>query len=339
MSTSQHQDGDSPTPLPGETQGRRRLSLGPRMRTVLAVAVGLLTFAVVADVVTASPELCSSCHEMDQRVAEWSESAHAGVACVDCHVEPYEWYARPQALAARARLLGRDAVKHATGDYQDPVGAHDSSSTPVPDEACLQCHDPNREATSGFRILIDHAEHAERNGSCVSCHVDTAHPEPERGRPLSLMAQCFTCHGTVENPQASAECGVCHPGGYELRPASHEDVKWKRAHGRVASADAEQCELCHDKPFCTGCHGLEMPHPEGWERGRTGHAVVAQDNRAICATCHDEKPDLCSMCHHKAYDPAKGDWVKQHFLEVRNRGAAFCFGCHAPVFCVECHAS
>jgi hypothetical protein len=43
------------------------------------------------------------------------------------------------------------------------------------------------------------------------------------------------------------------------------------------------------------------------------------------------------MCHHQSYDPNKGTWVKQHFLEVEQTGAAACMECHSPIYCVRCH--
>lgn len=304
---------------------------------VAGVAVAaLVALIITADLVTASPELCGSCHQMQERSASWQRSAHAAVACVACHETPRAWYEMPATLAERGALLVRDARWSVAGRPAEDATGAGADARPVEDANCLQCHDPNRPATSGFRILIDHAEHAERNGSCVSCHVNTGHPE-EAGIPLSLMVQCFTCHGTEQQPEASAECGVCHPSGYELTPASHKEAGWQEVHGGIALDDPRQCDLCHTKASCTQCHRLEMPHPEGWAKGRSGHSAVAERDRAICARCHDEKPDLCSMCHHKAYDPSKGDWVRQHFLEVRRRGTSFCFDCHSPVYCVECH--
>ncbi len=332
-----------PAPPPGghdavaDHHARRPLSR--RVATIAAIVVGVIAFIVAADLATSSPRLCASCHEMQPRAASWSESAHVQVTCVECHETPRPWYQTPRALVSRTALIGRDLYWHLSGSSPSSEQASETGGWAVQDANCLECHDPNREATSGFRILIKHAEHAERNGSCISCHVNTAHPDAQRGRPISLMAQCFTCHGTAEQPEASAECGVCHPNEYELRPASHKDAKWKRGHGRVAASDREQCTLCHTKESCTTCHGVEMPHPDGWARGATGHAASAQRDRAVCARCHDEKPDLCSMCHHKAYDPSQGTWVKQHYRQVRDEGAAFCFECHAPLFCVECHAS
>ncbi len=45
------------------------------------------------------------------------------------------------------------------------------------------------------------------------------------------------------------------------------------------------------------------------------------------------------MCHHKAYDPMIGSWVKQHYVEVETEGAEYCLECHAPGYCVRCHVS
>lgn len=304
---------------------------------MLLVLAGLIMLAGATDVLTASPRLCGLCHEMKPRVATWGQSAHASVTCVECHQQPRPWTQAPASLYDRLELLGRDTVRHLSGEYQDPVETRAPGSEPIADEVCLQCHDPNRKATSGYRILIDHAEHAARNGSCVSCHVRTAHPLDTRGNALSLMSQCFTCHGTPEQPKASAKCDVCHPSDYEPKPESHSAATWMRSHGKVAVSDPKQCTMCHEKEYCTGCHGLEMPHPEGWEKGATGHSVVAKTDRAVCERCHGGRADMCTMCHHEGYEPAKGPWAKQHFIDVRKRGTTFCLSCHSPLYCADCH--
>lgn len=318
---------------------KRRLSLG--VRIAIGVVLGFSLLLLVADFVTSSPAVCRSCHEIEPRADAWDHSAHAEVECVKCHVAPYEWYQLPQAVFARASLLARDISIHMSGDYQDPVEERSAGVPPMKDEVCLQCHDVNRQATSGFRILIDHPEHAKRNGSCVSCHVRTAHPVETRGKAITFMAQCFTCHGTGASAKAPATCTLCHPSDYELVPASHKNAKWETStHAKTAKADPKQCELCHRKAFCTNCHGLDMPHPTDWaKKGATGHAQVAETNRTVCTRCHGSRQDMCTMCHHQGYDPTRGTWVKQHFLEVEKRGADFCMKCHAPVFCVRCHVS
>ncbi|MEI8081582.1 MAG: NapC/NirT family cytochrome c [Actinomycetes bacterium] len=306
--------------------------------TIVAIVLGLLVFAVALDLATASPRLCGSCHEMVPRAQAWTHSGHSEVACVKCHQAPTKWYALPTRLVGRAQLLGRDVSAHVSGNYPDPVETRTVDTKPIQDDVCLQCHDVNRKATSGFRIVIDHAKHAKLNGSCVSCHVRTAHPVATRGKAISLMSQCFTCHGQPDYPKAKTDCRLCHPADYELLPKSHTAAAWKKQeHGKAAKTDPKQCVLCHTTAFCTNCHGTEMPHPAGWAKGATGHGKTAQLNRAVCERCHGNRLDMCTMCHHKAYDPAKGPWVKQHFIDARERGVAQCLECHSSLFCVHCH--
>lgn len=300
------------------------------------ILLGLVLLAVAVDLVTGSPRLCASCHEMSARAQSWGRSGHSEVACVSCHQPPLPWHALPRRLVDRGRLLGRDVVSHMSG-FEGQVDGR-SSSGPVKDGVCLQCHDPDRKATSGFRILIEHAEHAKRNGSCVSCHVNTSHPPDTRSNPLSLMAQCFTCHGTTRTAKAPGECDLCHPSGFELFPSSHANRKWRRGHGKVAQSDARQCVMCHARRFCDDCHGLEMPHPWGWaEEAKTGHAPIATRDRQVCSRCHRGGPDLCTMCHHEAYDRKQHPWIERHPVEVRTRGTAHCMECHEPLFCTRCH--
>lgn len=306
-------------------------------RAIVALVLGPVGLVVAAGLATSSPALCGSCHEMAPRTAAWKSSAHAEVGCFRCHVSPRPWYAFPRSMYAKATLLRRDVYQHVLGRYEDPVETRVAGVPPMADEVCLQCHDPNRKATSGFRILIEHGEHAKRNKSCVSCHVRTAHPQPTRGKALSLMAQCYTCHGLEKTAIASASCDLCHPSDFEPEPASHRAKRWKRGHGGIAKADRRQCEMCHITSWCDGCHGLEMPHPGDWAQGKTSHAVYAKRDRTVCSRCHESKPDLCSMCHHKTYDPKKGDWVDQHPLEARKEGPGFCLGCHSPLDCARCH--
>lgn len=334
----------SAAPLPAENREpalRRfpRLPAPPRWARVLLVAIGaVVALGVALDIGSTSPALCASCHEMTPRSDSWALSAHQVVACVECHQSPTEWYEYPERLSDRIALLSRDLGAHWSGAYAGAVvDAPVDGARPIGDDTCLQCHDPNRKATSGYRILIDHVEHAERNGSCVSCHVRTAHPEESRGGPLSLMGQCYTCHGTADYPEASAECAMCHPADYEPVPDSHEQARWARGHGETWEVDANLCTMCHEQSYCDDCHGIEMPHPERWAEGDEGHAGQATSDPATCASCHDGGPELCSMCHHTSYEPLKGGWVDQHPLEAREEGAAYCFECHEPRYCSYCH--
>ncbi len=322
-----------------EPVAERRGPFATRGRIALIVVVGVLALVAVADAVTGSPALCGSCHEMEPAAAAWAESAHVNVGCVSCHETPRAWYARPMRLAERGRLLARDVTRHLQGRYGEPADPSAVGRTsPMPDEVCLQCHTADRRATSGFRILIDHVEHAERTGSCVACHVYTAHPDAELGRPLSLMTRCFDCHGTAAEPAASAACATCHPADFDLRPPSHLADPWMRDHGLPAEANRELCAMCHQQAYCDSCHGVEMPHPEAWGGpGPAGHGPVGTARPEVCIRCHTERPDPCSACHHVGYDAAEGPWLEQHAVVARGEGTASCMECHEPTACARCH--
>ncbi len=305
----------------------------------LAVSVGVLGLIALADVATSSPRLCGSCHEMQESAATWSESAHINVACVGCHETPRAWYERPAVYVERGRLLGRDIWRHIEGRLDEPADPRAiGRASPIPDEVCLECHTADRTASSGFRILIDHVEHSERTGSCVACHVYTAHPDAVLGRPLSLMTRCLTCHGTSEHPDASAACETCHPTDFDLRPPTHLEPPWMRDHGFSATAEPRVCQMCHVQRYCDDCHGVEIPHPEDWLGPRSTHAATALTDPVVCERCHTEKPDPCTICHHKGFDIDRGTWLEQHPLEARELGTVSCMECHEPLSCARCHA-
>lgn len=347
---------DTPTPSPAD-DGQRWQVRSRRLRIAVRVAIGIglaLLVLVGIDVATSQPAVCRSCHAMEPRAASWAKSTHVEIPCVACHQPPTEWYELPQRLVGRARLLGRDVAWQLNGRASEEDGSAETSASTktqsttstgvgsVSSANCLVCHDVNRKATSGFRILIDHPEHAKRNKTCLSCHVNTGHPEATRGTALSLMDQCFTCHGTPEQPKASAECRVCHPADYDLKPASHEPKTWQRGdHGDLAKADPQQCRLCHEQAFCTDCHGLEMPHPARWSEATTGqpsgHAQFVETDREVCARCHVSEPDVCGRCHHEGWEPARGPWTRQHPSVVDKRGFDFCMECHTLAYCSFCH--
>jgi len=291
--------------------------------------------------VTASAIVCGACHEMSPKVAAWRTGGHTQIGCPACHETPLPWYRFPETLAVRGAMLTRDVGDHWSNRARDASRASNDDTSTVPDSTCLKCHDPSRKITMRFGTLIDHTEHAKRNKSCVSCHIWTAHPDPNVERPILLMAQCFTCHGRTKTAKAPGTCDVCHPKSFSLRPESHRPASaWRTRHGKVALAGGQPCDMCHDEDFCRNCHGVDMPHPTGWGKGQpAGHASVAELNRQVCARCHKEKPDLCSMCHHKGWEPTKGPWISQHPLMVRQHGAAFCMRCHAATFCTDCHIS
>lgn len=300
-----------------------------------ASMAGVVAIGLVLLHVTGLPSVCGMCHEMSPAVTSWRVSGHTKVGCPACHEKPRAWYQFPQTLFLRSAMLTRDISLHLAKDST----RSDEATPTVADSTCESCHDPSRKVTMRFGTLIDHAEHAKRNKSCLSCHLWTAHPDPTAERPMLLMERCFTCHGRAKGAKAPGTCDVCHPSSFSLRPVSHRSASWSTTHGKAALAKQQPCEMCHEQTFCRRCHGLEMPHPAGWATGPIPtHAAAGERGRQVCARCHTAKPDLCGMCHHKGWEPAKGTWIEQHPLMVDQRGADFCFQCHHSTFCFDCHA-
>jgi hypothetical protein len=127
---------------------------------------------------------------------------------------------------------------------------------------------------------------------CEDCHVIPVHMEEGTRRPG--MAQCFACHGQGSDAQAPGECSLCHPPDMPLQPSSHTDAFFAGGHAdAVAVQGTEECFVCHEgdeESFCTGCHGLTMPHPDGWAPGTApgpgAHVPAAYDDALVCVRCH-----------------------------------------------------
>lgn len=192
-----------------------------------------------------------------------------------------------------------------------------------------------------------------------------------------VMDACFRCHGLEPAAEAPGACEACHPVGFDLVPASHDADDWYEPFGasaghaaayteeasRVAEAEVwaagfgeiehlatwdmgyEQtvntCYTCHLKAFCTDCHGLEMPHPAGFERE---HGAIGLAEPDTCAACHARSEaeaaaaGFCNACHHPQGDAAR-PWLLQHNGVVGREGARQCFDCHDPAYCAACHVS
>ena len=331
-------------------KGRRgRASSGmrePRSRMHIVIRRAWITVGVVAAIlglgygaerVTASPEWCDNCHQISLKAADWSTSPHTQVECPACHETPRPWYRFPETLAVRATMLGRNFILHVTRGAESTVSPHGGGDLVIPDTTCEQCHDPSRVVTALEGTYIDHNEHAERNDTCISCHLWTAHPDPAADWTLLLMEQCFDCHGRSETAQAAGTCETCHPDTFDLVPRSHDPSDWRTNHGTYAEDERLQCTICHEDDFCGDCHGVDMPHPAEWASGRSVHGEYSRGDRQTCATCHDDTPDFCTVCHHETYSATEGTWIAQHPATARREGASACMECHAPDSCVDCH--
>lgn len=257
---------------------------GARVALVAGMVVVAALMLIGWNKVAASPELCATCHAMDDSVVSAARSVHADVPCLACHTRP--------GLAGTLRYLptfAREGAATLTGWNL----AHDVLA-PAP---CERCH---------ADLASSPTTKAAHTGSqaCSSCHGDVAHPKnPLLASPAPATSddphpQDFVqLHGqqVAANPGACADCHettfcqACH-----FRSTYPHPDNWIPRHGQVEQLrGVTACTLCHPPTFCAGCHGTNIPHDPDW-LGQ--HWRTLQDaSTSPCLVCHP-KAD-CTTCH------------------------------------------
>jgi len=322
----------------------------------------------------------NGCHKVqDDTIIAYDMSSHSEVSCMACHMpvnaDPITFVLHKATALGELYLTvtGTYSLPLNPGSHLALDAEHMGSGQ------CLQCHSENRPITPTKGILIDHEIHEESEIHCAVCHNRVAHPEDfELTLPgnayhddFMTMTACFRCHSQEAEAVAPGTCSACHPEEFELKPDNHFDPGFYQlggessGHAQLALASEETtghsesgiapaehsldippvsgvdyCQTCHAKQFCTDCHGVEMPHPEGFEEG---HGDLGKSTPAVCANCHarggaasSAGTEFCNSCHHPQGDPTRV-WVLHHFEVVRVSGADACFDCHNPTYCAECH--
>lgn len=188
--------------------------------------------------------------------------------------------------------------------------------------ACTTCHSEEQFCDSCHGMEMPHP-----GDWTEEVHVDAFLDRGEDG--------CVACHGSVAIGEARSDCDTCH------HPEGALDDPWLVAHPDVVNHEGgDSCSTCHVQPdFCTACHGVELPHPEGWTEA--DHAFASfQDEGVGCVACHESAADTearseCDTCHHPGGDLDK-PWLLAHPDAVKYEDAT-CFTCHAQTTCVQCH--
>jgi len=205
---------------------------------------------------------------------------------------------------------------------------------------CTKCHgDLDKVFKQGKvpDLKYTHEMHFGKGVSdCSVCHPGNTHEPDTINKPT--MGRCFTCHGVTKVAIAPGECSTCHPPGLPKKPPTHLVSTWlPGGHAEEALANEFECLTCHRPSFCQSCHGLTMPHPDGW--AEEPHTLAFSDDPDACQRCHARAPDrydFCDTCHHPQ-GPKDVPWREYHPSVVKGQGAFTCFQCHSETTCSSCH--
>ncbi len=211
---------------------------------------------------------------------------------------------------------------------------------------CGDCHAAlDRSAHAGSTLVegFTHSLHLQAGAQCDSCHMVPTHTNERINRPT--MARCFECHSQAEGDAPPGECSLCHPPGFPLVPSSHDSPEWLPARDLIDSTQGQhskqgprpdECAVCHAPAFCSGCHKVDMPHPDTWTQ--THPETAAEVGSRACDLCHPNQ-NACMVCHHPGYTPEGPPWWRIHPQSVRTSGVERCLTCHSTKTCAHCHTT
>lgn len=270
------------------------------------------------------PSFCQTCHQNrrpDSHLNGWIK-AHFGTAterpefCAVCHTKSYcqdchkDTFHTPKWMA-----------EHSKGFKARPA-------------ICKECHT--------------------QPSFCVECHKGA---EPKSHTPdwihrhaLELRVSrdsqqaCTTCH-------EQSFCTSCHEG---KRPKSHEHpeyvivraplgerriTKSKHAlealeHMRRGDINFSACATCHKIDFCRNCHGVVIPHPDGYYAQL--HVEEARKFMVQCLRCHNWNDQQCRLCHSKR-PPSHTPNFREGHPQLVTDGGMSCQVCHGRNACSDCH--
>lgn len=287
----------------------RTSSLPALLRGLLAVTALMLA----ASAVTAQEREinCMSCHDDD---VIFDSTAHAEVACKDCHSN----VTRPRhkkedladlsgdAICAQCHSIAQRGVsRSAHGDKVACADCHGSAHDMLKNDELLSPMSP----VGQVRVCGDcHAQHPGQEG-LIEAFVDSVHGRGLLRSGLVASPTCSTCHGShrvvaVENERSPTSfknsprmCGDCHAYVYE-------DWLNVSAHGAAWTAGNTETATCID---CHSSHEIRDPVTDSAER----LGII----------------DQCGDCHGDYYELYRGDF----------HGKATNLGLAVSATCADCH--
>jgi hypothetical protein len=212
-----------------------------------------------------------------------------------------------------------------------------SAAATVSNERCLLCHEEGMEVvTVKNGIRMDHRATTEERLPCQGCHPNTGHAVGSQVAVGYTMNDCLQCHNAANNNPAT--CDICHEGRTRAREDGTAATPWQVTHGSQwqgthGMGDLDTCSACHAGSYCRSCHGIELPHPQGFASTH-GAEVIAAGGRGDCLLCHDS--GACDECHGVPM-PHPTAFLQGHSELVETEGSESCDRCHAKSSCDDCH--
>ena len=287
----------------------------------------------------------------------FSLSAHAEIACTECHADITTRRFHPDPDHVNCRLVdffNKETCAECHLETMDKLaqGRHGEESVSNPEDRfnCIQCHDPHYLAVTD-QDLADAAdppagmELAGLDQSCLDCHRRIDSKDPQRAPKIAAF--CFHCHAGQATPGGSLvpaafpridradyartahvgiECTACHPQAASFGHASQRPGNCRQCHPVHAEKIAHDA---HVRVACQSCHlqGVApLTDPENqmivWQRSALPHNVspIHQMRRM------QETAD-CRLCHHFGNSIGAAAMV----LPAKS---ILCMPCHAATFSV-----
>jgi len=274
-------------------------------------------------------EQCTQCHSLETRVVTPSRGLRINhdihtenhINCAACH----------------------NRVAHPEDDIELELPGNVKKADFMSMTSCFRCHTLTDESPSEYWAP----------GECGKCHT----PNFDLVPPSHYTEGWYSERGESRGHAQAANTETSHTVEAQAEWDEAEEefhAKGPRFFARLAGVEHEilvdvpppstinECFTCHVREeFCDVCHGVEVPHPEGFV-DQHGQTFTAADG-VNCAICHNKTGDpandsaTCTLCHHSTYDPTTGPWRTRHDDSVRVVGSGPCFKCHQETYCASCH--
>lgn len=314
-------------------------------------------------------------------VSSCTKSCHSVKFCSDCHTgknvvpashKSATWtHPKTPAVTVYGKTPAKATAEHALAAQKSMESCevcHGSGGTES--KFCKGCHGLELPHSDEFKK--NHVSSKNNKDVCENCHGWPELCSNCHHIGSSMTTSWIKVHGGSVNKNGSDSCMTCHGGDSgtdksfcvdchqkrDVVPASHEADNFVRdrssnnaKHVELYEKDGETCTFCHtgqaselpNSKFCTNCHKLTMPHPDGFGaegKGNGGeHQKLFQEKKttkAVCLNCHYSS--FCDSCHHEG-SSSKEPWLHYHPTVVKKDGAQPCFECHEETYCSACHVN